>query len=391
MRLIYVDPPFGTGSVRRVRERRTGVQSTFDDRWPTMADYLRWLRSVLEPAIATLADDGAIFVHCDSHASHHIRVLLDELLGPENFRNEVIWHYRRWTRAKSSLQRLHQTIYYYARTSAHKPNVPLVAYSPTTNLDQIWQARARNELNVSVYAEANGGPRNSGAKRGVPMGDVWEIPPLNPKARERVGYPTQKPLALLERILELGTAQGDLVLDPCCGSGTTLVAAKLLGRSAIGIDVSPRAVELTQARLASPVRSESKVLDGREAFQRRWASPEYLDTLELLSAHGVQRNRYIHGYLSPIGLTNLGFPSDWSVPVALVDVEAEALDHWLKAVAAIAEKKSAHAALVLTKMDLAASQGRIIAAPWPSTATEVEEVRRRVELWLRPEACPESA
>ena len=85
-----------------------------------------------------------------------------------------------------------------------------------------------------------------------PLGDVWEIPFLNPKAKERVGYPTQKPVLLLERIIKLTTSPGDVVLDPFCGSGTTLVAAEALGRHPIGIDISSEAIELTRERLRKP-------------------------------------------------------------------------------------------------------------------------------------------
>ena len=94
---------------------------------------------------------------------------------------------------------------------------------------------------------------SNGAKRGVPLSDVWDIPFLNPKAKERTGYPTQKPLLLLERIIGLATNEGDCVLDPFCGSGTTLVAAQSLNRAALGIDVSEDAVELTKKRLEDPL------------------------------------------------------------------------------------------------------------------------------------------
>lgn len=110
-------------------------------------------------------------------------------------------------------------------------NPQFVEYSPSTNVDQILQQRTRDASGKSVYRkDINGTILSNGAKRGVPLGDVWDIPYLNPKARERVGYPTQKPILLLERIIQLSTQVGDVVLDPCCGSGTTLVAAKLLQR-----------------------------------------------------------------------------------------------------------------------------------------------------------------
>jgi site-specific DNA-methyltransferase (adenine-specific) len=134
------------------------------------------------------------------------------------------------------------------------------------------------------------------AKRGVPLGDVWDIPFLNPKAKERTGYPTQKPLLLLERIISLATNEGDCVLDPFCGSGTTLVAAQSLRRTALGMDVSEDAVELTKNRLVDSVRSSSRLLEvGREAY--RHADEAALALLQGLEYVPVQRNNGIDAIL----------------------------------------------------------------------------------------------
>jgi site-specific DNA-methyltransferase (adenine-specific) len=385
VKLVYLDPPFNTGSTKRAKTRKGREESTFTDRWTSMDDYVVWLERILAASIRTLTEDGSIFVHCDWHASHHVRVLLDRLLGVDNFRNEIIWHYRRWTNASAGLQKLHQTIYYYSRSPAHRPNIPMVAYSPTTNLDQIWQARTRDADNVSIYASASGRTRNAGAKKGVPLGDVWEIPPLNPKAKERVGYPTQKPVVLLERILEIASEPGDLILDPCCGSGTTLVAAKRLGRSAIGIDSSDRAVEMTASRLENPVRSRSRILGGRDEFEHQSREfPERAKALDMLNAHAVQRNRRIHGYLSPSGLTALGLPDHWSVPVTFLaePVNPQTLDD----LEAIAADKEADALLLLAREDrMEEHEGRVIGSTWPVEPEDLVTVRASVQRWLKRE------
>jgi site-specific DNA-methyltransferase (adenine-specific) len=136
----------------------------------------------------------------------------------------------------------------------------------------------------------------NGAKRGVPLGDVWDIPFLNPKAKERTGYPTQKPVLLLERIITLATNEGDCVLDPFCGSGTTLVAAQSLHRAAIGIDVSEDAVAMTRNRLYDPLRSQSRVLEvGRAAYRN--ADDAALAMLQGLDYVPVQRNNGIDALL----------------------------------------------------------------------------------------------
>ena len=133
-------------------------------------------------------------------------------------------------------------------------------------------------------------------KKGVPLTDVWELPYLNPKAAERVGYPTQKPILLLERIIELVTDPGDTELDPFCGSGTTLVAAKLLNRKYIGIDVSADAIALTEKRLENPIKSESKVLETtiRNHQNRDSQTAAILQTLD---ARVVPNNKGIDGIL----------------------------------------------------------------------------------------------
>ena len=129
-------------------------------------------------------------------------------------------------------------------------------YSETTNVDQILQDRVRDENGKSKYkTDGNGVVVMGQAKKGVPLSDVWEIPYLNPKAKERVGYPTQKPIILLEQIIKLVTDEGDLVLDPFAGSGTTLVAAKMLNRNYLGFDISKDAVELTNSRLEELVKT----------------------------------------------------------------------------------------------------------------------------------------
>ena len=125
---------------------------------------------------------------------------------------------------------------------------------------------------------------------------MWEIPYLNPKAKERVGYPTQKPILLLEQIIKLASDEGDVVLDPFCGSGTTLVAAKLLSRQYIGIDASEDAVTLTKERLANPVKSESNLLkNGKHSYKNQ--SDKIVSLLEEIDAEPVQRNKGIDGFL----------------------------------------------------------------------------------------------
>lgn len=170
-------------------------------------------------------------------------------------------------------------------------------YSPTTNIDQILQERVRNSDGKAQYKhDQNGTIVLCKEKKGVPMSDVWEIPFLNPKAKERTGYPTQKPIKLLERIIQLSTDEGDVILDPFCGSGTTLVASKLLSRKFIGIDKNIYAIELCNERLCTPVKTTSRLLQlGINAYKTK--TEKELALLNLLDCDVVQRNKGIDGIL----------------------------------------------------------------------------------------------
>jgi site-specific DNA-methyltransferase (adenine-specific) len=291
VRLAYLDPPFFTQRVQRLGTRDRKQHFEFADLWSGQGEYAEFLHACLSELWRVLARDGSLFFHCDRRATHLARAVLDQVFGVRHFRAEIIWQYRRWSNAQRALLPAHQTIYHYSKSERYVFNPIYVEYSPATNVDQILQRRTRDEHGKAVYArDADGAVLSSGAKKGVPLGDVWDIPYLNPKAKERVGYPTQKPVLLLERILQLASEPGDLVLDPCCGSGTTLVAAALLGRRAIGIDRSQPALALARRRLVQPMKTESPLLQkGREAY--RAADLGLLAELGDLELVPVQRNR----------------------------------------------------------------------------------------------------
>jgi site-specific DNA-methyltransferase (adenine-specific) len=286
-----MDPPFFTQRVQRLGTRDRKRQFEFADLWSGQREYAEFLQGCLVELRRVLAADGSLFFHCDRRATHLARALLDQVFGEKQFRAEIIWHYRRWSNARRALLPAHQTIYHYSKSERYVFHPMYVEYSPATNIDQILQRRTRDAHGKAVYARgADGRVISSGAKKGVPLGDVWDIPYLNPKAKERVGYPTQKPVLLLERILQLASDPGDRVLDPCCGSGTTLVAAELLGRRSLGIDSSKPALALARRRLAQPMKTESPLLEkGRESY--RGAALSLLQQLGDLDLVPVQRNR----------------------------------------------------------------------------------------------------
>ena len=170
-------------------------------------------------------------------------------------------------------------------------------YSDTTNIDQILQERVRNGQGKAVYKlDKNREFVLGQSKKGVPLSDVWEIPFLNPKAKERVGYPTQKPIILLEQIIKLVTDEEDLVVDPFVGSGTTAVAAKLLNRNYMGIDISQDAVDLSNSRLNLLIKTDSRLLKKGKAAYRNLTERQ-MEILRCLNAVPVQRNSGIDGFL----------------------------------------------------------------------------------------------
>ena len=242
--LVYLDPPFNTNSARKTRE------ASYADSFGSPANYIAYMRPRLIQLRRVLASRGSLFMHCDWRASHYVKVMLDEVFlsdaGRQTaaiFINEIIWRYGLGaSRPGRRLLSKHDTIFWYANGPDYTFNLQRGA--PTKAMLDKYRHRddAGNRYMVSY------GKRYV-MKGGKPLDDVWELPAIAATSGERSGYPTQKPLALLERIVELASSPGDLVLDPFCGSGTTLVAAKRLGRHWIGIDQNAAAVAIARRRL----------------------------------------------------------------------------------------------------------------------------------------------
>ncbi len=249
--LVYMDPPFFTNRVHDARIGRKDarmLRTAFDDRWPDLAAYLEALGARIEAARALLSPRGSLVVHVDPRTSHYVKVLADEIFGPDAFASEIVWRYRRWPSKTPNFQRVHDVLLRYRRDPTARPlwnplYEPLapstLATWGTTKQRAVFSGRRRSRSSSTEEPT-----------RGAPMGDVWDIGVIAPVARERTGYPSQKPEALLERIVRALTDPGDVVLDPYAGSGTTLVVAARLGRRFVGIDQSEVAVEMARARLA---------------------------------------------------------------------------------------------------------------------------------------------
>lgn len=295
--LVYFDPPFYTQKKHSLTNRDESKRYEFNDNWESLDDYLNLIESCLIECKRVLKNTGSVFLHCDKAASHYIRVTLDKVFGMKNFRSEIIWSYKRWSNSKKGLLNSHQNIYFYSKSKDFKFNQYYTDYAPTTNIDQILQDREKTTSGKSVYkTDKNGKIVLGKEKRGVPLSDTWEIPYLNPKAKERVGYPTQKPVLLLKEIIKIVTDEGDLVVDPFCGSGTTCVAAKFMHRDFIGIDGSTNAVELANKRLEEMIITDSALLNkGSDSYLEK--SDYEIALLNSIDALPVQRNSGIDGFL----------------------------------------------------------------------------------------------
>ncbi|MDR1653289.1 MAG: site-specific DNA-methyltransferase, partial [Prevotellaceae bacterium] len=329
--LIYLDPPFNSKRFYSAPIGSKAAGTSFKDMWtwkdvdeeylntlaenyPALTDfiasigvihskammaYLTYMAQRIVEMHRVLKDTGSIYLHCDPTASHYLKAVLDEIFGRDNFRNEIIWHYRRWTATSNKFQKMHDVILFYSKS-------PIITFNKTFieptegqkikhikgwdrnsvmidgkrqpqlliyNKEKVEVAIKEGKINLSEYAKTH---EVDNTKTIAP--DVWEIDYLNSQSKERTGYPTQKPLALLHRIIKASSNEGDIVMDPFCGCATTCVAAQQLGRKWIGIDIETQAVDILVERLSDdagmfkdfvntnkvPVRTDLQIIDSKE-------------------------------------------------------------------------------------------------------------------------------
>ena len=314
--LIYLDPPFNSNRNHSATQGSPAAGATFRDAWTVKdADKVWWknsatqhplLHKVIDVAGALggqgtqayliymtmrllemqriLKPTGSLYLHCNPTMSHSLKLLLDALFSPENFKNEIIWHYDGpQAPSKKKFATKHDVILFYAK-NAHNTQLQqpyydvLVPKHAANNYQQDAQGRwfyttpkgdytpqsiARLEQQGRVHWTKNHTPRikhfvqteAEHFKQRKKLPDVWsDIPSLgqaNPN-KQKLGYPTQKPIALLNRIIQASSNPGEIVLDPFCGSATTCMAAKQLNRQSIGIDISPQAIQLAKTRIGLP-------------------------------------------------------------------------------------------------------------------------------------------
>jgi site-specific DNA-methyltransferase (adenine-specific) len=256
--LAYLDPPFAVGvqfGARSGKGARANGAVAYDDRWPSLDAYLAWLEARVRVVARLLSARGLMWLHLDHRAVHEAKIVCDRVFGRAAFLGEVVWIPGNGTKARRGPGVTHQTLLIYAAgddwTWNGKDPALRESYAKTS-LDMHFKstdARGRRYRERTI----NGKTYRYYADEGRAIGSVWSDCPAmlcnTPLRRETTGYPTQKPLKLLTRIVRACTGEGGLVLDPFAGSGTTLVAAASLGRRFVGCDTSPLAIATARKRL----------------------------------------------------------------------------------------------------------------------------------------------
>jgi site-specific DNA-methyltransferase (adenine-specific) len=349
--LIYLDPPFNSSATYNILfEEKTGERSAaqitaFEDSWhwgreaehdyhemvakapKQLADLLQAFRqflgtndmmaylTMMAPRLLelhrVLRPTGSIYLHCDPTASHYLKLLLDAVFGGQHFLNEIIWCYDTGGRPTSTFPKKHDTIFRYGKTKDavfYYDNVALTR-DPSTMHEKIFTDEEGRQYQRNIKA---GKEYRYYLDKGVLPNDWWaDIQALNPAAKERLGYPTQKPEALLERIIKASTSEGDVVLDPFCGCGTTVSVAERLKRHWLGIDITHLAISLIRHRLHDTFKDDlapydvigepkdlasAKALSEHDRYQFEWWA---LSLVEARPAQDKKKgaDRGIDGYI----------------------------------------------------------------------------------------------
>ena len=327
--LIYLDPPFNSKHDYSAPIGSKAAGAAFKDTWglddvnlawhgeikhdnPGLYDLLNATRQVHGDSMMSyliymairitemrrlLKLSGSIYLHCDPTASHYLKLLMDSVFGRKRFRNEIIWSYSGWNkRLKKHIERRHDVVLFYSKHSEMTFNYPTRPWSSKDEYIKTRKQKVRVDDDGNEYVLSDGGSGqrvkrylDDAMSYGVPLDDVWKIEKLNNSdTKERTGYPTQKPLALLRRIIAIGSNSGDTVLDPFCGCATACIAAQDLSRHWAGIDISPKAADLVQSRMQ----------DELGLFYRgahREDIPRRTDIGTVLKYNDAKNKRYLYG------------------------------------------------------------------------------------------------
>ena len=269
--LVYIDPPFDSGAdyVRKVQLRGAkgmvkidgedytlGEQVQYSDIWAN-DNYLQFMYERLLMLRELLSESGSIFLHCDSSKGHLLRLLLDEVFGQDKyFRNEIVWSYRRWPSASPNFQQMHDSIFWYSKSNDNSHTF----HKSYEAASESYMKRFGGKTQILDEETGTRKITSEEETKGMPTRDVWDISIIAGFKGERTGYPTQKPIELLERIISSCSNPGDIILDCFVGSGTTAEAAQRLGRRWVGCDINKGAIQTTAKRLQELMRAQASAV-----------------------------------------------------------------------------------------------------------------------------------
>lgn len=348
--LIYLDPPFNKNKkftapigssaegaefsdIFREEDVKDDWLKTIKEDQPELYQYLNGIKGVGKPynfnylaymAIRLiechrmLKSTGSLYLHCDPTMSHYLKTTLDCIFGEENFRNEIVWNYAKWSNVSNAFQANHDLIMFYSKAKETKFNrLYKISDDKRKKLAKGYQINVANGVRQLIYydprkvKEVNAARYDvlvdrTSANPGSPMPDVWtDINILNSQAKERTGYPTQKPLALLDRVINASSNEGDIVLDPFCGCATTCIAAEKVNRQWIGIDVSVKAYELVKRRLDAEVARPHELPMERQEVHLKTNPPHRTDI-----GASVHETKYVYIISHP------KYPDEYKVGIA---------------------------------------------------------------------------
>ena len=277
IRLIYIDPPFATGGDFNFKiligENNSIDKLAYNDKWKKGLDYyLNFIYNRLILMKELLAKNGSIYIHIDWHVSHYIKLMMDEIFGIENFRNEIIWFYPAASaKTRRFFIRSFDAILYYTKSDDYIFNDDPNIYMEYSN--RVKNALKKDEKGIFYYrGGSHDGKKLSRkvyiTKKGIFPRDVWnDIPYIRANTAEYQGFSTQKPERLLKRIILASTNASDIVADFFCGSGTTLVVAEKLGRNWIGSDITTHAIHMTRKRLLD-IYNSNDILNWNSKYEK---------------------------------------------------------------------------------------------------------------------------
>ena len=305
--LIYLDPPFNSKRLYKAPVGSKAAGTSFKDMWswddvdsgyldqmiddyPYLVQYIQAVQAIHGKPMAAyltymtqriiemhriLKPTGSFYLHCDPTASHYLKIMLDRIFGIRNFVNEIIWKYNTGGASKKTFSKKHDNLYFYSKDNRKRkfnPQREPYREDKSNHFDQ-------TDRNGRAYRirELNGKKYKYYLDEGRFCHDTWEIDTVNAVAKERTGYPTQKPLALLRRIIKASSDEGDVVLDPFCGCATTCVAAQQLNRRWIGIDIAEQAAKLVVERLSEDSKLFTDFIHRTDVPQRTDIKTEQID------------------------------------------------------------------------------------------------------------------